>query len=95
MPIKTKELESKLVHKFGFELAKGKSVDHRWYKLVIPGCIPVMTKMSHGITELSTHLEGLIARQLKVNRKYLVGMIECTNSADSYIDIIKRLNSNN
>lgn len=95
MPLKTRELESKLVHKFGFELATEKSDDHRWYKLVIPGCMPILTKVSHGIKELSVDLESMVAKQLKVKRKYLIGMVECTNSADSYKEIIKRLNSEN
>ena len=84
MPLKTKDLESKLVHKFGFIKAKSHSDDHRWYQISVPGCPPIATKVSHGIGDLSPKLEGMIARQLRVKTSFLREMVGCTKSAEEY-----------
>ena len=84
MPLKTKDLESKLVHKFGFTRAKSRSEDHRWYQISIPGCPLIATKISHGAGELSPKLEGMIARQLRVKTPFLREMVDCTKSAEEY-----------
>jgi hypothetical protein len=84
MPLKTNELESKLVHKFGFDQAHTRSSDHRWYEINVPGCPPILTKVSHGAKELSPSLESMIARQLRVRKTFLREMINCTKSLDDY-----------
>ncbi len=84
MPIKTRHLESLLQKKFGFSFAKTRSTDHRWYELHIPGLPVIVTKVSHGTSELSSSLESMIARQLRVRRPFFLEMIGCTKSADDY-----------
>ncbi len=84
MPLKTRDLEQKLVNKFSFKIAPNRSVDHRWYELQIPGCPPVFTKVSHGQREISAKLEGMIARQLRVRKEFLREMVGCTKSAEEY-----------
>ena len=84
MPIKTRELESKLQKKFGFSPSETHSKDHRWYELKIPGLPLILTKVSHGISEISSGLESRIARQLRVRTTFFRGMIECSNNSDSY-----------
>jgi len=84
MALKTRDIEQKLVHKFGFGHAQNRSVDHRWYELNIPGCPPVVTKVFHGQKEISDKLEGMIARQLRVRKEFLREMISCTKSSEDY-----------
>ena len=86
MPLKTRDLESKLVQKFGFSRAKSHSDDHRWYQLDIAGCPTIATMISHGKgEELRDKLEGKIARQLWVRVSFFREMINCTKSAEDYI----------
>lgn len=85
MPLKSKDLESKLIHKFGFSRAKSRSDDHRWYQLDVPGCPLIVTKISLGKgEEIKPKLEGMIARQLRVKVSFLREMIGCTKSLEDY-----------
>ena len=84
MPRKPREIEDKLRNKFGFTEARAHSGDHRWYELRLEGLPVILTKISHSKAEIGTKLEGMIARQLRVTKKYLDGMIDCTNSNDDY-----------
>ena len=84
MPIKTKDLEKKLVQKFGFSRSVTHSDDHRWYQLLGPDGKAIFTKVSHGMTELSSQLESSIARQLRVPTPFFREMINCTKSSEEY-----------
>ncbi len=84
MPIKTRNLEALLQKKFGFSQAKTRSIDHRWYELRIPGLPVILTKVSHGASEISGGLESMIARQLRVRRPFFLEMVGCTKDADAY-----------
>jgi hypothetical protein len=85
MPIKTRELESKLQVKFGFSPSKTHSKDHRWYELKISGLPLILTKVSHGANEISSSgLENRIAKQLRVRVTFFRGMIKCSNNSDAY-----------
>lgn len=84
MPIKVRDFESKLQGKFGFSPSNVRSDDHRWYELKIPGLPLITTKVSHGTKELSSKLEGFIARQLRVRKAFFLGMIKCTNDSEAY-----------
>ncbi len=84
MPIKTRDLRSKLQNKFGFSHSKVRSDDHYWYELTIPGLPIIATKVSHGSKEISSSLENAIARQLRVRKKFFRGMIECTKDSETY-----------
>lgn len=84
MPIKTRNLETLLQKKFGFSPAKTRSADHRWYELHIPGLPVIVTKVSHGASEISGGLESMIARQLRVRRPFFLEMVGCTKDADTY-----------
>jgi hypothetical protein len=84
MPIKTRDLESKLQGKFGFSQSKTRSKDHRWYEIKIPGLPLIATKVSHGAREISSGLESRIAKQLRVRITFFRGMIKCSNNSDAY-----------
>ena len=84
MPIKVKKLEQTLTGKLGFSLAPTRSSDHKWYQIEIPGCPIIATKISHGESEVSGKLEGMIARQLRVRRSFLNELVSCTKSAEEY-----------
>lgn len=89
MSIKPKELERTLQHKFDFKQAGGHSSDHRWFELKLPGLPTILTKVSHSRKPINKKIEGKIARQLRVRKKYYIGMISCSNSRDDYYMKIK------
>lgn len=89
MPLKIKTVEERLQEKFGFSRAEHRSDDHRWYELTLPGIPTISTKFSHGAKELSSTLEGLIAKQLRVRKAYFVEMIECTKSSAEYREQVR------
>jgi hypothetical protein len=84
MPIRPRQLESLLQSKFGFSPAKGHSSDHKWYELYLPGCGTILTKVSHSARELGPKIEGMIIRQLRVNRSFFNGMIDCSKEREDY-----------
>ena len=84
MPRKPRDIEDKLKNKFGFAAAKAHSKDHRWYELRLDGLPILLTKISHSRAKIGPGLEAKIARQLRVAKSYLDGMIECRNSSDDY-----------
>ena len=84
MATKTKDLKEKLRYKFRFSEDENRSSDHIWFKLQLPGIPVISTKVSHGAHEISAPLESLIAKQLGVERKYLLEMIACTKSKEDY-----------
>jgi len=84
MPIKPRKLRDTLISKLGFEEDSTKSTDHYWYKLELIDVEPVVTKVSHSNKEIGKVLQGKIARQLKVNSKYLDGLVGCSRTRDQY-----------
>lgn len=84
MPYKPREIESKLLAKFGFGEAREHSSDHRWYELRLSGLPPILTKVSHSREPLSSTIESKIARQLRVQASFFRGMIDCTHDRQDY-----------
>ena len=84
MPIRPRELESLLINKFGFSPARGRSEDHRWYELQLPGLPAIATYVSHSKEEIRDKLESKIIRQLRVRKTYFRGMLSCDNSSQDY-----------
>jgi hypothetical protein len=84
MPLKPQAVESVLKSKFGFAQAKSRSDDHRWYVLRLEGLPAIMTKLSHSSGDIGKRVEGMIARQLRVEKQFLQGMIHCSNDRESY-----------
>ena len=84
MPLKRKRVESVLQSKFGFEEAPNRSDDHRWFVLRLEGVADIFAFFSHGEREIGKVLEGKIARQLRVSRKFFLDMIECKNDSETY-----------
>ena len=84
MPYKPREIEQVLQGKFAFSPARGHSSDHRWYELRLPGLPTILTKVSHSRKEIGHTLAAKIARQLKVNKPFFDGMMDCTQSSEDY-----------
>jgi len=89
MPMNTADVQHQLVRKFGFSESPTRSDDHIWYELRIPGLPVIATKVSHGEREISSKLEGKMARQLRVHAPYFRRMIECTRSRDEYLQQVQ------
>lgn len=89
MPRKPQEVESKLENKFGFQRSQTHSADHKWFELKVEGIRTIITKVSHGKREIDKSLEGKMAQQLGVTRQFFVGMIDCMNSREDYINEIR------
>ena len=86
--MKPADIEDKLQNKFGFE-RNLHHTDHRWFVLKLQGIAPVTTFFSNSREEIRAVLEGKIARQLKVNSRYLRGMVDCTRSCEEYYQHIR------
>jgi len=85
MPLRNTEIGRCLVAKFGFECKVG---DHWFYERRFANGITVRTKVSHSRYETDASLEALMAKQLHVDRKTLIGMVSCTVSAEQYEELL-------
>jgi len=74
--------------KFGFAASQVRSDDHEWFELVIAGCPKIATKFSHGDRDIGDPLQVAIARQLRVTKPYLDGMLDCSRSCDDYRKVV-------
>lgn len=87
----SKEILWTLRTKFKFDDIKGKQADI-YVKLELPGVKPVVTKVSNPKSTRSTvgkKLEGMMARQLRVETQYFREMIGCTRSCEDYYERLK------
>ena len=84
MPYRNRDVENVLVDKFGFVAASGHEEGHRWVELKLPGLPVIATKFSHKREDIRDKLWGIIAKQLRVRKSYLNGMIDCNNSREDY-----------
>jgi hypothetical protein len=90
MPRRTREVEAIIQGKFHFvPMERGRSDDHRYYELNVPGVETIITKFSHSNQEISDDLQGKIAGQLLVRNRFFAGMLDCTNSREAYIEQIQ------
>jgi hypothetical protein len=84
MPLKRGKVESQLKRKFHFVPSKNRSSDHVWLELKLSGVPTIFTKLSHSRDELRAPLINAMARELKVNSQFFIGMIECSKSEADY-----------
>lgn len=89
MGLRPSLVDGRLRNKFEFVPDKGHETGHKWYSLRLPGLPPVRTKLSHNKKELTAHLEGEMAKQLRVRRAFFVEMMSCTKSRDEYYESIR------
>lgn len=83
MEFSAKEVERLLLTKFLFTRAEG--TRHRFYELQLEGLPAVRTHVSHGSHDtVGDYLLKAMATQLHVEKRFLEGMLVCTNSKDSY-----------
>jgi hypothetical protein len=89
MPRRNRDVEATLLNKFHFERSPTRSDDHRWLQLKLPDLPPIITHFSHGRQEIGDVLWSLIAKQLRVRKKFLNEMIDCTKSRDDYYEQLR------
>lgn len=64
--------------------------DHTFFHLWVDGKkTKVFTKVSHGEKELSDNLLGMMARQLNLNKKQFLDLVDCTLSLDAYVKSLR------
>lgn len=85
MPFSTRDVQERLVNKFGFVKARTHETGHDWYLLEHDGLPPIRTKLSHGRPEISGDLEKRMSKQLRVRTGFFRQMIECTKSCAEYL----------
>jgi len=78
-------VQASLVRK-GMILKKG---HHKIFRLEIDGVTTVITRISHGENELGDTLLAEMAKQVKLNKKQFLDLIECPLSQAEWIEIIK------
>ena len=89
MPRDNRDVERTLIRKFNFARADRRADDHRWVQLKLDDLPTIFTKFSHTREDISERIWGRIALQLKVRTPYLNGMVDCTNSRESYYKLLK------
>jgi len=63
---------------------------HLYLHLCVDGQITrIHTYISHGAQECGDHLLGIMAKQLKLSRAELNGLIDCGMSGEAYIESLK------
>jgi hypothetical protein len=75
-------VDNRLTSKFNFERREDR--DHIQFRILING-MTVRTKLSHGKpNDISSWLEKEISKQLKVDKNYFHGMMDCPISQEQY-----------
>ena len=87
--MRPQEIESLLKNKFGFQQAKYHSKDHRWFELQLPDLPAILTKVSHKRNDISSIIEGKIAKQLRVKKDFFRGMFDCSYNRCEYYQKVK------
>lgn len=83
-----REVEKTLLNKFAFSSVPEK-VDHRWLRLKLPDLPPILTMFSHTREDIGGVLWKRIAKQLRVQSRYLSGMIDCSKTREAYYSQIR------
>ena len=84
MPLKPRDVEKLLKNKLGFQPAKTRSDDHRYYVLQLDGLPPIHTKVSHTKAEIGPNLESKIARQMRVRGAFFALLLNCQRGRRDY-----------
>ena len=87
--LKAKDIEAALKKK-GYEKAKNRSTDHKYYVLVINNIKQnVYTKISHGMKDVPSWLINEMTSQLKMpDINYLKDYVNCDIERDEYIQML-------
>ena len=89
MTRRNRDVEEKLIQKFNFRESKKRSSSYRFLEFKIADQPLIVTHFSHGKYEIDDSLWLKIAKQLRVNKSFLNGMIDCTNGPDAYHQKVK------
>lgn len=89
MAYRNRDVEKTLLNKFEFTSSTTHSKDHRWLELKLPNLPVITAHFSHTKENIGDTLWMLIARELRVNKSFLNGMISCTKSRDDYYEQVK------
>ena len=85
--LKTRDVIRALIKK-GFQSVEG---DHTYFILYIDRKkTSIRTKISHGSREIDDFLMGMMASQLKLDKKGFKEFIDCKKSQENYINELKR-----
>lgn len=87
MPLDRSKVRSQLKSKFDF--SEDDSKDHIWFCFKIEGLPEIKTKVSRSGKQLSDGLCNMVAKQLRVPVAFFLGMINCTNSRDEYVEKVR------
>lgn len=84
-------VDKRLTGKFEFE--RHDNSDHIQFRLLIDG-MTVRTKLSHGKpNDIASWLEKEISKQLKVDKEYFHGMIDCPIPQEQYYEHLRKLSA--
>ena len=86
MSRKGREIRHLLMDKFGFTES---TTDHYWYELSLPDLPTIKAKISFGSKTYDDKLQGYVARQLLVRRRFYEEMMNCSRSREDYYQIVQ------
>lgn len=71
----------------GFHERQG---DHTFFHLYVDGKKTIVsTKISHGERDIGEKLLGMMARQVRLNRRQFGDLVDCPMSIDEYVRILR------
>ncbi len=76
-----------LLLKLGFEEERG--THHVFFYLRHRGVIVVRTKISHGVTEITQPILGLVGKQLKLGRRDFESFLQGRLTKEEYLRILQ------
>jgi hypothetical protein len=86
MPKDAKVVTSGLKKK-GFVLEEG---DHHYFQLYVNGKKePIYTKISHGEREIGDKLIGMMARQVGLNKRDFLDLVDCPLTLEDYLNLLR------
>jgi hypothetical protein len=84
-----KDVDSMLVSKLDF--GRDEKGDHVFYKLLFHGNL-IRTKLSHGSNrDVNDWLQAQICKQLNVDKKFFLGMMDCYIAKEDYYNELKQV----
>ena len=90
MSLKRNEIDSALTTK-GFDKINKKK-DHYYYYLKVDGMdVGIYTKISRGskAREIGEPLISIMAKQLRINKRQFINLVDCTVDYGAYLDILR------
>lgn len=87
MPVDRRDMQAALAGKLN---CARENRDHIWYFFTHEGHRVTATKVSHSGKQIHDGLVSAMARQLKMRKKTLLGIVDCSKGLDEYLEELRQ-----